>query len=436
MTNRADTIAHAACGSPADVVDVAVIGAGPVGLATALQLGRAGIPTLVIERDAKSSQCRLPVGIHPPTMEIFRRWGVADRIRDVALPRERSCGVAWMTRLNRLELGRVVLPDDSEPMRGLTSNSPELPCVAGEDLIQHILAETLAASPSVDVWMDTTVTGVVDEGRNALLQVTDPDRDTVRARYVVAADGGASPTRQLLGMAETSVYSYGVTLAIHFRADLDPVIAGRPYQLWWIVNRDVRGVFAPVTNDGRWVFKIVGLPEEGRHRYDTNTCIGLVRAGVGIPDLDVDVLRVHWSHNDHALIERWRVGRVLFAGDAAHRFPPHVGLGINSGIQDSVSLAGKLIDVLRSDADESWLDTYQSERRPIAARNVRQLAGTLDPFDNMQWLVTDPAIFETIEDPAGRYARRELSNIASKLAFPMLRSQQFGQYGPGGPDQR
>lgn len=412
---------------PTTDVDVAVIGAGPVGLATALQLGRAGLSVLVLERNPDHSQHPQMIGIHPPTMEAFRRWGIADDVRAVALPRDRSCGVAWMTRMNHLELGHVLFPDDSEPVRQLAAYSPELPCVAAQDLVEHVLAEAASESPLVSIRLSTTVCGLSQDEHAVTLSLAGANEGTVKARYVVAADGPESATRQRLGITDLEAESYGTSVSVYFRADLDAMTAGRSYRLWWTINSAVQGFFSPATDDGRWLFCFAGNPGKPDDFYTPDTCAWYIREGVGVPDLDVEVLAVRRWRNVRAVAERWRDGRVLFAGDAAHRFPLYSGFGMNSGIQDSVNLSWKLAAVVGGYAHAALLDTYESERRATALCQARLFTAGIDPYENMDWIITDPSIYETIEDPAGRSARRAVASAASSLGLSMLRCHQFGQ---------
>jgi hypothetical protein len=136
---------------------------------------------------------------------------------------------------------------------------------------------------------------------------------------------------------------------------------------------------------------------------------------------------LRWRH-EHAVADRWRVGRILLAGDAAHRFPPHGGFGMNNGIQDSANLAWKLAAVLRGEAGEELLDTYEAERKPVARYNAEQVALNTKRLEETGWLMGDRSVLETIELPAGESARRTIADAIPKQREQFWsQGQQFGQ---------
>lgn len=409
-------------------VDVLVIGAGPVGLSTALQLGRAGIRTLVVERHPELAQHPKAVGIHARTMEIFRQWGITDRVRAVSLPLERCLGFSWLTRMNGIELGRIMLAEDADRLAGYAAQSPEPPTFAPQDRVEPILRDAALAYPSVEIRMGTTVTSMVQDSTAVTVSLAGTETQRVRARYVVAADGARSRTRIALEFGETASQPYGESVNVYFRADLDEVVAGRPYMLWWVVNRDIQGAFWPTTSDGRWIFNFERDPDKPDDYFDEALCTRLIRAGTGVPDLHVDVLSIlRWQH-EQAVSDTWRDGRVFLAGDAAHRFPPHGGFGMNSGIQDSVNLAWKLASVILGHAGDGLLDTYQAERKPVAEYNAEQVAVNTARMAETGWLMGDSTTIDTIEEAAGEPIRRAIAEAVPKQREQYYsQGQQFGQ---------
>ena len=137
--------------------------------------------------------------------------------------------------------------------------------------------------------------------------------------------------------------------------------------LFWIVNGETQGTLGAASRDQtRWTYNFDAQPGV---EYQEAALVNEIRLAVGVPDIDVEVLDVlRWDY-EQAVSERWRVGRVLLAGDAAHRFPPHGAFGMNSGVQDANNLAWKLIQVVRGSAGEALLDTYEAERKPVAEQN-------------------------------------------------------------------
>ncbi len=195
------------------------------------------------------------------------------------------------------------------------------------------------------------------------------DRETgvetrVRARYVLAADGANSTVRQRLGIGTTGPGAVGRSTTVVFDADLTRWSADQPAGVYFTAH----GGFGPIYPERGW-FWAAATPEDPEHA-DWHE---LVSRAIGpSADLPVDVLRVqHWVVNAF-VAQRFRHGRILLAGDAAHAVPPTGGMGMNVGIADVHNLCWKLAGVLRGWAGPGLLDTYDTERQPIAHETLRQ----------------------------------------------------------------
>lgn len=351
--------------------EVVVVGGGPVGLSLAGLLGQFGVRTLLLERHASTSTHPRGFGIHPRTMEVFRRLGVADAIRAAGLPPQEAAGFGFVTQLAGEERARLMLapmPDQLGPEQG---------CFCPQGSYEAVLREHVAALPCVDVLFNAEVTGLQD-GRLEVDGAPGP-----RARWVVAADGMHSPVRAMLGVTETTTGAFGHSVSLHVRADLQRFRDGRPFALTWTVDPGAEGTFSIASADAKkWTFTFAGDPD---HDYTEAELIARVRAAVGDHDLDVELLEVlRWDY-EHAVTDSWRAGRFLFCGDAAHRFPPHGGFGMNSGVQDAENLAWKLAAVLRWGASDRLLDSYQAERRPVAVRNGQQAVRNTERLVGARW---------------------------------------------------
>ncbi len=407
-------------------VEVLIVGAGPVGLSTALQLGAEGVDTLVVERRSTLSRHPKAAGVHARTMEIFRQMGLADRIRAAGLPPGEALGFAWMTRVDGIELGSIMLADDAERLAEYAQQSPEAPCFIPQDKLEPILAEALAEHPSVELRFATEAVALDQDDTGVTVTLRergDASERRVRARYVVAADGVRSRVRSLLGITETAAEPYGESVNVYFASEqLDALRRGRPYLLWWVVNADTQGAFWPVSHAHRWIYNFEGdvsLPDE---HFDEELCTGLIRKAAGVDDLAIEILSIlRWQH-EQAVADRWRVGRVLLVGDAAHRFPPHGGFGMNSGVQDSANLAWKLAAVLRGRAGDALLDSYELERKPVAELNARQCTLNTKKMEETGWLMPDPSELAAIEEPEGAPLRERIA-----AAIPKQREQFFSQ---------
>jgi 2-polyprenyl-6-methoxyphenol hydroxylase-like FAD-dependent oxidoreductase len=352
--------------------DVLIVGGGPVGLTAAALLGDLGVDTLLVDRKATTSLHPRAFGIHPRSMEVWRRLGIADDIRRRAVPPEDCAGIGWMTTLTGDEVGRLMFPPP--PPVDVT---PEPGCFCAQNRYEAVLREAAEARPSTSVRFGHEVTALdqIDEPTATIVDTVSGRSEVVSARYVIAADGLASPLRRLLEVTESRTERFGHSVNVYFRADLARLRTGRPFALTWTVGAGTEGTFAVVGGDLReWTFNFEARPD--RHYSDADL-VAAIRRAVGDPELEVEILDVlRWDY-EQAVTDGWRVGRTFFCGDSAHRFPPHGGFGMNSGVQDAENLAWKLAAVLRWGADDTLLDTYEDERKPVADYNsLRALANT------------------------------------------------------------
>lgn len=424
-------------GEQDDEADVVVIGAGPVGLASALQLGRLGIRTRVFERRAGLSTHPKAGSIHAPTMEIFRRWGVADEIRAVGrgvlAPGADEIAFSWVTRLAGVELGRVAFTASAEEMALWSTYSPEGPGFCGQDLYEPILLGEAVAHPSVSVEFGRRAHVASQDNDSVIVEITEEETGRlatrIRARFVIAADGVRSPTRQALGVGETAEKPFSEQVNVLFRADLETQRAGRAHVLFWVVNTDTQGAFNWQRQADSWWYNFQRDPGEDPASYTEARCRDIIRKAVGDASVDIRIVSIlHWKH-DQAVTDRWRAGRVFFVGDSAHRFPPHGGFGMNSGVQDSFNLVWKIGLVLRGLAGDELLDTYEDERRPVAILNGEQSLANTYRLEETGWFLRDPSLLADIErqGPEGEAARARIG-----AAIPRQREayysfgQQFG----------
>lgn len=408
-------------------VDVAIIGGGPVGLASAIQLGRAGIRTLLLERRPNFSRHTKAGGIHARTMEIYRQWGIADTIRE----KSGSNGVfssGWVTRLAGEELGSLTMGADPAERDLFHSWSPELMALCGQDLYEPILADEAGKYPSVSIRLGSKVVAIEQDAEGVTADyVSDGARRQVRATYAIAADGVRSPVRQWLGIGEDALPSFGDSINVLFKAPLEQARAGRSYGLFWVVNAETQGALSWKRRADLWSYNFEAAEGEDPAIYTPERSAELIRAATGVPDLPVEVLSIlHWQH-DQSVTDHWRAGRIFLAGDAAHRFPPHGGFGMNSGVQDSLNLAWKLVARLRWGAGDRLLDSYQAERKPVARQNADQCILNTKRMVETGWLLKDRQALADIEKPGGAALRQKIANGVPKQREQFFsQGQQFG----------
>jgi putative polyketide hydroxylase len=371
----------------AERVPVLVVGAGVTGLSASLFLAQQGVRALVVEQRAGTNPYPRARGVNGRTMELMRELGLADEIRAagerlapavglytgatlVEVLRRRGQG-SWMMRRMR-----------ARGMRGQENKrSPTGPCRCTQDIFEPILLRA-ARERGVDARFSTELISFAQDLAGVTATLRDRATGTehsVRADYLIGADGARSPVRASVGIARSGSRTYGHQVNVLFRADLAALVRGREFSLCLVENTAVRGLIASIDNADTWVIHISYDPERGERPEDFTParCEALVREAVGISDLQVAILGVSPWQSAVRIAERYRQGRVFLAGDAAHSIPPWGGLGANTAIQDAHNLAWKLGLVLADTARESLLDTYETERLPVG-RAAGEISGRMN----------------------------------------------------------
>jgi tetracenomycin A2 monooxygenase-dioxygenase len=350
-------------------IPVLIAGGGPVGLAAALFLGRHGVPTVLVEKRDGTSQLPRAPGLQARTMELFRAAGLHHDVRALELGDSHSYfeGGILQTRTYAEIDDAVTLeaPSLDGPMV-----SPERVMGCGQDRYEKVLAAK-AADFGCDVRFSARLRSFSqdEDGVTAVVDDAERGRHTVRARYLVGADGGNSLTRRTLGVRRYGRGTVFNALSIYFRApELETILKDRKFILCYATA-------APGTLMGLsrlhgcdpWLAAPLYFPDKGESPDDfpDERCVEIIRTATGRDDLDVEVVwKVPWE-GAQLVAERFRAGRVFLAGDAAHLHPPAGGFGANTGIHDAHNLAWKLAATLHGWAGPELLDTYDAERRRV-----------------------------------------------------------------------
>ena len=360
-------------------VPVLIIGAGPAGLSSSILLSRAGIRSLTVERHASTSIHPKATGLSTRTLELFRAWGMEQRVRDLALRVDFSSSVRRTLSDPELERRSLGYPTVDEA----AVFSPTSPAALAQDLLEPVLVDHARSYAQADVRFDTEVVDLEqrdDDVRVTLLDRASGVTSDVYARYVVAADGANSPTRQRLGIAMHGVERIGDYLSILFRADVASIVGPEMYGLYLVqaLGGPMPAVVLPTSNDSRWILAVPWRDElQPASSLTPAALVDLVRRAAGRADLEVEVLGYSLIGIGAQVADRFREGNVFLVGDAAHRTAPTGGTGMNTAIQAAHNLMWKLAAVLSGTAGPALLDTYEPERRPSGERNLLRSRGQL-----------------------------------------------------------
>jgi 2-polyprenyl-6-methoxyphenol hydroxylase-like FAD-dependent oxidoreductase len=342
---------------PVDAIgtDVLVVGAGPTGLALAVDLARRGVRALVVERADALFPGSRGKGIQPRTLEVLDDLGVLDAVRAAGGPY--PVGLIWQDGVRQGEhrMTDEIEPTEAEPYNGTWM----LPQWRTQEILYARLREL-----GGDVAFGRELAGLAQDTDGVSASFT--SGRPVRARYAVAADGGRSTVRRALGVGMT-----GETV------DPNPILVA-DLRLTGL-DRDHVHMFPP-RGDGDGftvIFPLAGTEDfQLIAQFPDGTDIDLSLDGIRkvvatrthlTPD---DVAEVRWASNFRpraGLADRFREGRIFLAGDAAHVHSPAGGQGLNTSVQDAYNLGWKLGAVLGGGAPASLLDSYEEERLPVAA---------------------------------------------------------------------
>ncbi|MFJ4093195.1 FAD-dependent oxidoreductase [Kitasatospora sp. NPDC089913] len=352
-----------------DRVPVLIVGGSLVGLSAALFLGRLGVRHLLVEKHADTSHHPRGRGNNVRTMELYRVAGIEAAIREAASVLAPNHGILQAPSLTGEE--QEWLFREIDPGGRLARFSPSSWCLCSQNDLEPVLRHA-ARELGADIRFGTELVSFEqdDEGVTALLRSRETGEErTVRAQYLVAADGPRSPARTALGIGQTGKGELFHNVSITFRAKrLAEVVGDRHFIACYLTNPEADGALLPVDNREEWVFHAPWHPEHGEplEAFTDERCARHIRAAVGMPELDVEVTgRAPW-HAAERVAGSYSSGRVFLAGDSAHEMSPTGAFGSNTGIQDAHNLAWKLAAVLCGWAGPGLLDTYGQERRPVA----------------------------------------------------------------------
>ncbi|MFA5630650.1 MAG: FAD-dependent monooxygenase [Porticoccaceae bacterium] len=398
--------------------DVVVIGAGPVGLSLAIDLGMRGIATTIVELN--DAPLRLPKmeRTNPRTMEIYRRLGVHEQIRGSGLKPDKPMDVYIVEHLGKPPLLRLPYPSVNETRAAIAQCTngtlPREPYqLISQYTLEPILEQRLRDLPSVTLCRGTEFLSLSQDEDGVSVQVRDHHRDAerhIRCRYLVGADGGSSRVRKAIEVEMEGQAGLGVVTNIFFRCDdlleKSVVPQARHYCFAPIgASGGAAGTMA-VQDDQKHFALHTTVPPDGDIAEVIRNVLGL--------DINPEVIHSGpWTQ--HMLVAKQHsLGRVFLAGDANHLFIPAGGLGMNTGIGDAINLGWKLEAALKGWGGEKLLESYSAERNATARRTLKKVAHAVE--GSIKWREAfTPCV---LEDTSRGRAERE---VFLEVANPLIR---------------
>lgn len=303
--------------------DVVIVGAGPAGLATSIELARAGTPSLLLERRSDPSSLPRANGLTSATVRLLREWGVERRVR---------------SRGFEVELGVSIRATMAGPELTLGPVSPEWGtefCMVAQDRLEPILVDRARAG-GAEVRFSSAVEGASQDGQGVTLELA--DGGYVHCRYAVAADGAHSRIRNAAGIVMLGTERISSWLSILFRAPLHRLLSEPLRPLYILGAPGFTCVMVPTEQGNRWAC-VVQVDAEQAAGWDTGRCRSFIVENAGDQELPVDVLDRKLFHMSAQVAEAFGKDRLLLAGDAAHPVPPTTGMGLNIAGQMALSSA-------------------------------------------------------------------------------------------------
>lgn len=345
--------------------EVLIVGAGPAGLALAIELGSRGIHCVVVERNERVGHAPRAKTTNVRTREHLRRWGIAGKLAEASpLGLDYPSDVAFVTRLNGHPLARF---DNAfycapGPHALYSEHAQWIP----QYTLERVLKAHAQTLPGVEFRFATELESFQqhDDGVEATVRdLQSKQAGRVRCDYLVGADGARSTVRQAIGARMDGRYGLSRNYNIVFRA---PGLAeahphGRAI-MYWQVNGDVPSLIGPMDVNDTWFFMPTDVPAD--FKVEGIAAADLIRKATGI-DLPYEVLSTDEWVASRLIADRYQLGRAFLIGDACHLHPPFGGYGMNMGIADGVDLGWKLAAVLRGWGGAELLSTYEAERRPV-----------------------------------------------------------------------
>ncbi|MGE4430999.1 MAG: FAD-dependent monooxygenase [Sphingobium sp.] len=391
---------------------VVIIGAGPTGLALAIELGSRSIPCLVIERTERGGYAPRAKTTHVRTREHLRRWGIAEKLAAASpFGVDYPSAVHFVTRLGGWPLAKFEDALNCSPARDERYNEH------GQWIPQYkleaVLRDHAQSLPDVTIRFGQEYRGFTQDEDGVRVDIHDSASGhdwTVKADYLVGADGARSLVRDTIGAKMVGTYGLSRNYNIIFEAPgLAEAHPQGPGIMYWQVNADTPSLIGRMDEGDLWYFMPTMLPP-GVTLSDEEA-LDLIRRSTGI-DMPYRILSSDEWVASRLLADHYRLGRVFLAGDACHLHPPFGGFGMNMGVSDAVDLGWKLAARLQGWGGEALLGSYEAERRPVHEMVLDEAEGNHSVLANQLYR---PGMEE--DSAEGARIREEMSALIREVKY-------------------
>ena len=388
---------------------VAIVGGGPAGLATAIELGMRGVACVVLERTERGGHAPRAKTTHTRTREHLRRWGIAKNLADASpFGVDYPSNVTFVTRLGGKLIKQFENALQCSPTRDerYSEHSQWIP----QYKLEEVLRDHAATLPEIEFRYNAEYLDFAQDDASVTVRYRDVvsgENCEVRTRYLVGADGARSKVRDDIGAKMLGTYGLSRNYNIIFRAPgLAEAHTHGPAVMYWQVNAQIPSLLGPMDKDDLWYFMPSGL--EPGVTFTDEEAVDAIRTSTGI-DLPYEILSSDEWVASKLLADRYRDGRVFLVGDACHLHPPFGGFGMNMGIADGVDIGWKIAAVEQGWGGGALLDSYEAERRPAHEY-------VLDEAEANHSVLANQLVRDGIEDegPAGDKVRADIAQIVGR----------------------
>ncbi len=387
---------------------VVIVGAGPSGLAMAIELGTRSIPCLVVEQGTRAGHAPRAKTTHTRTREHLRRWGIADKLAAASpFGIEYPSNVLFVTRMNGRLLKRFENAFNCHPARNefYSEHAQWVP----QYKLEAVLREHAQSLPGVEVRFGQEFVGYSQDGETVSVDIKDVESGEIRsieAQYLIGADGARSRARELIGAKMEGQYGLSHHLNIIFRApglrEANP--HGDAIMIWQL-NAEIPSILGPMDQNDTWYFGPHIAPDQ---TFEEEELVEMIQRATGF-DVPIEILSSDRWVASTLIADKYRDGRVFLVGDACHLHPPFGGYGMNMGVADSVDLGWKIAATLQGWGGPALLDSYEPERNQVHDFVVREAAENHSVLP--RHLIADLMEKLDLDTPEGEMMRANIGSV-------------------------